>query len=230
MGRVVGRGHHVLQGDTTSISSNRSFVTNRFVEPYPRYQLVRQTVTYMGLFDCKRIRYTISTPSPGIRYDLAQLYQGIPYLNVPGTWYLSWKRSPTRNGLTVGWLYLDIARLLCAYSRDSIVWLSYAHDLRQATCYRAAQPLYHRTVTSFPIDSSNRNIVINWLVKTLLIWVYSTVRGYDTPSVPVHHRQGYDTTWLNFTKWYPAWMYLVPVISRGSGADTKYLMGWPWVD
>ena len=66
----------------------------------------------MGLFHCKRIRYTISasTPSPGtsIRYDLAQLYQVTPCLNVPGTWYLSWKRSPTRNGLTMGRLYLDI--------------------------------------------------------------------------------------------------------------------------
>ena len=50
-------------------------------------------------------RYTIhhqNTILPGIRYDLAQLYQKITYLNVPGTWYLSWKRSPTRNGLTVG--------------------------------------------------------------------------------------------------------------------------------
>ena len=44
---------------------------------------------------------------------------------------------------------------------------------------------YHRTVTLLTIDSSNRNIVINWLVKPLLIWVYSTERGYDTPSVPV---------------------------------------------
>ena len=31
--RRFGRGHHVLQGGTTAISSNRSFVTNRFVEP-----------------------------------------------------------------------------------------------------------------------------------------------------------------------------------------------------
>ena len=53
---------------------------------------------------CVDIRYTISTstPSPSIRYDLAQIYQNVPYLNVPGTWYLSWKRSPTRNGSTVG--------------------------------------------------------------------------------------------------------------------------------
>ena len=149
-----------------------------------------------------------------MRCDWAQSYQKIPYLNVPGTWYLSWKRSPTRNGLTVadyistttnvivaptrnGLTVADyistttnviVARLMCAYSRDSIVWLSYAHDLRQATCSRAAQPLYHRTVTSLPIDSSNRNIVINWLVKPLLVWVYSTVRGYDSPSVPVRHR------------------------------------------
>ena len=53
---------------------------------------------------------------------------------VPG---ISWKRSPTRNGLTVA-DYIStttnviVARLLCAYSRDSIVWLSYAHDLGQA--------------------------------------------------------------------------------------------------
>ena len=53
----------------------------------------------------KHHQYTISK---GIRYDLAQLYQKITYLNVPGTWYLSWKRSPTRNGLTAGWLYFDI--------------------------------------------------------------------------------------------------------------------------
>ena len=58
----------------------------------------------------------------------------IPYLNVPG---ISWKRSPTRNGLTVA-DYIStttnviVARLLCAYSRDSIVWLSCAHDLGQA--------------------------------------------------------------------------------------------------
>ena len=44
----------------------------------------------------------------------------IPYLNVPG---ISWKRSPTRNGLTVA-DYIStttnviVARLLCAYSRD----------------------------------------------------------------------------------------------------------------
>ena len=30
---VVSRGHHVLQGGTTSMASNRKFVTNRFVEP-----------------------------------------------------------------------------------------------------------------------------------------------------------------------------------------------------
>ena len=147
---------------------------------------------------------------------------------VPG---ISWKRSPTRNGLTVA-DYIStttnviVARMLCAYSRDSVVWLSYALDLRQATRSRAAQPLYNRNVTSLPIDSSNRNIVINWLVKPLLIWVYSTVRGYDTPSsVPVHHRQVYDTTWLNFTKIYAllecTW-YLVSVVE--AEPDTK------WVD
>ena len=94
------------------------------------------------------------------------------------------------------------------------------------TCSRAVQPLYHRAVTSLPIDSSNRNLAINWFVKSLLTWVYSTVRGYDTQSV--HHRQAYHTTWRNFTKGYPTWMYLVPGISRESGA--RHDMGWPWVD
>ena len=106
------------------------------------------------------IRYTVSTPSPGIiRYDLAQLYQTIPYLNVPGTWYLSWKRSPTRNGLTVrAWVdYIStsnviVARLLllmCAYSRDSIVWPSHAHDLGQAALgagHEAGRPCALATV------------------------------------------------------------------------------------
>ena len=61
----------------------------------------------------------------------------IPYLNVPRTCYLLWKRRPTRNGLTVA-DYIStttnaiVARLLCACSRESIVWLSYAYDLGQA--------------------------------------------------------------------------------------------------
>ena len=100
------------------------------------------------------------------------------------------------------------------------------------TCSMAAQPLYHRTVTSLPIDSSNRNIVINWLVKPLLVWVYSTVRGYDTPSVPVHHRQVYDTTWLNFTKRYSTPLectcYLVSLVE--AEPDTKKRDDRAWVD
>ena len=60
-------------------------------------------------------RYTIHhqyTISRGIRYDLAQLYLNITYLNVPGTLYLSWKRSPTRNGLTVRGLIISRHRML----------------------------------------------------------------------------------------------------------------------
>ena len=39
---------------------------------------------------CVDTRYTISTSSPSIPYDLAHLYlpKYVPYLNVPGTWYL----------------------------------------------------------------------------------------------------------------------------------------------
>ena len=138
---------------------------------------------------CVDTRYTIiSTPSPSIQYDLAQLYQKIPYLNVPGTWYLSWKRSPTRNGFTVCSLYLDIecyrrTAAVCVQPGQHRVTIirtrsdAGAASVEVTTCSRAAQPLYHRTVTSLPMDSSNRNIVINWLVKPLFIWVYSTARG-----------------------------------------------------
>ena len=112
-------------------SSNRNYVINWLV-----------TQLLMSLFEQEDMIYdntpsTIQlTPSPGmIRYDLAQLHQRIPYLNVPGTWYLSWKRSPHRNRLTLvdysSTSNVIVARLLCAYSRDNIVWLSYAHDLGQ---------------------------------------------------------------------------------------------------
>ena len=62
-------------------------------------------------------RYTIQhqyTILPGVRYDLAQLYQKITYSNVPGTWYLSWKRSPTRNGFDGG-LIISRHRMLSSH-------------------------------------------------------------------------------------------------------------------
>ena len=85
------------------------------------------------------------------------------------------------------------------------------------TCSRAAQPLYPRTVTSLPIDSSNRNLVINWCVKQLLIPWYGSIRLQEDT---VHHTPSpgirYDSAQI-----YRRVLYLnvpgIPGISRGSG-------------
>ena len=74
-----------------------------------------------------------------------------------------------------------------------------------------------------------------WYCLPWVKYVYSTVRGYDTPSVPVHHRQVLcDTTWLNFTKGYPTWMYPGPGFSRGNGARHEIsdglTVGWLYLD
>ena len=150
----------------------------------------RYTIHHQYIIAKYKIRLGSSLPT----------YTGILYMNAPG---ISWKRSPTRNGLTVAeyiWTTTNVivARLLRAYSRDRIVWLiirtrsgAGGASVEVTTCSRAAQPLYNRTVTSIPIDSSNLNIVINWLVKPLVIWVYLTVRGYtistSTPSPGIRY-------------------------------------------
>ena len=143
---------------------------------------------------------------------------------VPG---ISWKRSPTRNGLTVA-DYIStttnviVARLLCACSRDSIVWPSYAHDVRQATCSRAAQPLHHRTVTSIPIDSSNRNIVVKFSQTVTYMGLFDCKRIRYTITIAWCAIRRGSTLLPNDTLLECTW---VPGISRGSGARREIFDG-----
>ena len=98
---------------------------------------------------CVDIQYTYQYTIA--KYDLSQLYQNLPYLNVPGTWYLSWKRIPTRNGLTVGRLHLDIEcyRRTAAVRVDSR-YTSVHHRQVPGIRYDLAQLYQKKTLLNVP--------------------------------------------------------------------------------